>query len=368
MEMIDIEPTVEYKLQRLKWSLEHDDVNAVSESIQEVGALLNDTNVRALLPQLLCEAYSKQKIDAVLLLLNILQEDIAELKSDQRSWFQKIFCSAVESGQTTLVKRMADLGADVNAYSFGKPLLHTAASNGHEVVVTELIEEGADVNLVDKKGEHVLHSVLKSQLNHKLSVTRLLLSYGANPLVESTSGKLPLHIAVTTSPEVLELFLQDGQDVNITDSVNKDTPLHIACGMCCHDAIVKLLQFGARMNLENKHGETPLAKLLKFTHKANDFHSKTRIKLAKLLISIGFRMKESGTSLSRKVSSHKGRDKTLDRYKEIMLQCNEVPTLLNLSRGVVRESLSSGVHVSKQIDTLDIPSNLKPFLLCKELY
>lgn len=200
--------------------------------------------------------------------------------------------------------------------------------------------------------------------NFQLSVTRLLLSYGANPLVKSITGKLPLHVAVVNAPDVVELLLQDGQDVNMTDSVNDDTPLHVACGMCCQDSILKLIQYGALMNLENKQGDTPLAKLLKHTNKPNDFHSKTRIKLAKVLISIGFGMKEKPLVAMGGSRHNKGRDKIFDKYKEIKMLYNNIPSLQNLSRTIIRESLTCGVGVPKQVHGFDIPTNLIQFLLC----
>lgn len=165
MDMLNCETTSEYKLKCLKWTLENEDINTVGEYVQQSGEVLNDPKVRAALPPILCDAYHKQRIQVVMLLLDVLAEDVNHAPSP---WFQEIFCSAVKSGQSSLVTKMIELGADVNACSVGKPLLHSAACHGHTVVVTELLNEGADVNSVDNKGEAILHNVLKSQLNSKV--------------------------------------------------------------------------------------------------------------------------------------------------------------------------------------------------------
>lgn len=189
-----------------------------------------------------------------------------------------------------------------------------------------------------------------------------VIKLGADPLVRSSSGKLPIHVAAKNSPEVLALLIQSGQDVNTLDVINKETPLHIACGAACRETIHTLIQHGCRFNMENNHGQTPLAKLLRFTANDHDFHAKTRLGIARLLISIGFRMSPQNCK-----TNNKGRDKCHDRYTSLRLSLTTPPRLQNLARSTVREAITSGVSLRQEIDKLDIPLNLKSFIFFHDL-
>jgi len=56
----------------------------------------------------------------------------------------------------------------------------------------------------------------------------------------------------------LEELIQDGADVNEADWDRGSTPLHWACAAGKLDAIEVLLEYGAEINSQNKHGRTPL--------------------------------------------------------------------------------------------------------------
>ena len=56
---------------------------------------------------------------------------------------------------------------------------------------------------------------------------------------------------------------------------------------------------GADFNAENNHGETPLRKLLQHaTRVSKDFHHNTRMKLARVLVAIGFRLTPHAKEIS----------------------------------------------------------------------
>jgi len=56
----------------------------------------------------------------------------------------------------------------------------------------------------------------------------------------------------------LEELIQDGSDVNELDWDRGSPPLHFACAAGNLDAIEVLLEYGAEINAQNKHGRTPL--------------------------------------------------------------------------------------------------------------
>lgn len=198
-------------------------------------------------------------------------------------------------------------------------------------------------------------------LSLKADILRRVVTLGASAHIKSSTGKLPIHLAAKNAPEGLLEILRDGVDVNIRDEINNDTPLHIACGAACRETILALIQSGSRFNTENNKGFTPLAKLLQFTNDDHDFHTKTRLSIAKILISIGFQMSRpcQRTSTARS----KGRDKSYDRYVAIKLSLKSPPRLQSLARLTVRDSLSHGKCLQEEIDHLDIPLHLKPFIM-----
>ena len=189
---------------------------------------------------------------------------------------------------------------------------------------------------------------------------RTLLEKGSNPVQKSGSGKLPLHIAATSNADVIDVLLETGYDINITDEVHGETPLHFACSSCCKDTVVRLIQRGATFNLVNKRGETPLHKLLRFAVDYHDFHSKTRMEFARKLISIGFKMVPKKCDF--KSSKRKGRDKVGDLYAFLKLSVPDVPTLQSIARAELRETFH-GTALEKKLELLDIPKHLKSHLL-----
>jgi len=184
-------------------------------------------------------------------------------------------------------------------------------------VLTALLRMGLDVNCRNREGKTVLYHHLDSRSSEMVITT--LLQHGANPLIPSTRGLHPLHIA--TSSDIQNLLIDHGTDPNIiidigiwTPSlssicvnvvkmknmvergldpkrrdwrkrslihdvacmniysvteymvgmcddidmrdVDDNTPLHIAAHG--HRSLLCLLEHGASVNVVNKDGDTPL--------------------------------------------------------------------------------------------------------------
>ncbi|KAL9616700.1 MAG: hypothetical protein Q9160_008453 [Pyrenula sp. 1 TL-2023] len=208
------------------------------------------------------------------------------------------------------VRLLLEHGADVNTRepSTGRTSLHIAIAHqnfkGYTNLIAELLKHGANPNLRDKNGDFPLLQILyggyeqlakhrrdalacllqpnfSTQVNVTppgtlnmplhLAVRRvdpwacgMLLEKGASVNSTNGSGQTPLSLAVSTwthressaQIDILDLLLRHRADVNETNIVTGDTPLHIATRLGREDAIEVLLLYKASTTQMNK-SETP---------------------------------------------------------------------------------------------------------------
>ena len=141
----------------------------------------------------------------------------------------------------------------------GQTPLCAACETGHETVVTLLLNNGADPNVVDKTYSSPLYLVCE---RGETKIAKLLLSHGANPNMEATD-KYPIHAACSGQHyDLLKLLLEHKTDVAVRDKRGK-TALHYAVGSGYHHSANACLQLlldgGADVNVMSKDGETPFS-------------------------------------------------------------------------------------------------------------
>ena len=131
------------------------------------------------------------------------------------------------------------------------------------LTVTQLLlEQGVDVNVLDKNHETPLHI---SSSHGSFEITRLLLEHGAKADMENVDGQTPLHLVSQRqfstngydNANVTRLLLQQGMDVNMRDK-QQATPLHFASVCNYFEIALALLDHGADVNARNADGQTPL--------------------------------------------------------------------------------------------------------------
>ncbi|MDF3047827.1 MAG: serine/threonine-protein phosphatase 6 regulatory ankyrin repeat subunit B-like [Candidatus Midichloriaceae bacterium] len=154
-------------------------------------------------------------------------------------------------------------------------LLHSAACNGNKEAVELLLKYGANPNVQNKKGETPLHSVIPDLLKplnkeashniqdsddeiihfkgrpyiliNRIGIAELLLNEGANPNVQNKKGETPLHIVVGEEEENIKFLLEKNADPNLKDKKG-NVPLHYAVDAKSNEHVELLLKYGANPN------------------------------------------------------------------------------------------------------------------------
>jgi serine/threonine protein kinase len=185
---------------------------------------------------------------------------------------------AIEHRQIEIIKELLDRGADINSLNSdsSSPIYHAIDSCCHTddmktaemKIVSLLLEKKANINIKDRDGRTPLRLAVE-KLNH--SLFDKLVKHGANPYVLSKEKRISLWHSLVIATTYYGAF--DGADteiqaiakqlsalkldVNKTD-IDGDTPLHIAMQNDNQKAIDLLLKYGARDDIRNHQGQSPL--------------------------------------------------------------------------------------------------------------
>ena len=128
--------------------------------------------------------------------------------------------------------------------------LHTAAKNGDQEAVAQLIRDGAELDAVTKLDWTPLHFAAKYGY---LDCCRLLIEAGASTVAPTRLRFFtPIHIAALEGhTDAVRLFLDSGVDINIRTAEGW-TPLHAAVEHAHRDTMRFLLECGADPNLAKR--------------------------------------------------------------------------------------------------------------------
>jgi ankyrin repeat protein len=182
----------------------------------------------------------------------------AEAKEKKIEAEEKLHLAA-KTNNVEMAKECLALGVDVNKAKGGWCALHFAASKNAPEVARLLCENGADVNVTSSKDGW--SAMIWACSMNNVEVAKILINAKADvDKPGSKDGSTPLGwCAFKESVEVAELLLQANADVTASaqDKVG-NSALHWASTRNACGVARLLLKYGARLDLQNKEGKTPI--------------------------------------------------------------------------------------------------------------
>ena len=210
----------------------------------------------------------------------------------------EVLAMAALNGQGEVAAFLLDHGADVNAARAGYTALHAAVLRADLALVKALLAHGADPNARLTQATTARRSTRDYAFNklwmgatpfwlaaafHDTAMMRVLLAAGADPLAAKDDGTTPLIGAAQwegrrmvsrlgsprrtppgeegTTLEAVKLALLMGADVNAANE-DGNTALHRAATKRFNTVVQFLADSGARLEVKNTRGLTPMAAAL----------------------------------------------------------------------------------------------------------
>ncbi len=270
----------------------------VLRTLLEAGANVDTKNNNGWTPLMTAAMFNSTEMVKMLL-------DAGASVNVKDKWGQTPLMLAAWKNSPRTVNMLLNAGADVNAkssYGYSRtPLMWAAGYNTNPEVVKALLEGGASVHDVDKKGRDALWYAQQRKQGDKEKIVQILKSYkiagsgretrsslsdsdffevcesgtaedvrkaiknSANVNAKNKNGETPLMIAVDmgflargVDSEIIEALLNAGADVNAKDK-NGRTALMMVGPIGPSEVVIRLLlNAGANVDIKDKDGQTAL--------------------------------------------------------------------------------------------------------------
>jgi len=217
-------------------------------------------------PIMLCSAIT---LAVSLASMNVSAADETKMPNSEVSMEGHNFVLAARFGHESVIKNLLNGGADIDLIDeLGNTALTVAAAENQQSILKLLLSQGANVNAQSKDGTTAL---MNAAMYGNLEVARLLLESGSKVDLKKDDGETALVGAVQYGRlAMVELLLSKGSDANaVTSGAANDgrgtTPLMFAAMHGLRGAqgdwnqiVSALLKHGATTNMARANGDTAL--------------------------------------------------------------------------------------------------------------
>lgn len=165
--------------------------------------------------------------------------------------------AVVNDASLEVLSYLLNQRADINAVDEkGNTVLFEAIDNLKQLEY--LLSCGAEVNVINKEGYSPLLEICKSSMATSVSDKVEALVQGGATMYEICEGKTLLMIASEcgNTPAVTKLLGMGFSKINAVHEETGKTALHFACENYNRDLVIALLEYGADHTLEDKEGNT----------------------------------------------------------------------------------------------------------------
>jgi len=204
--------------------------------------------------------------------VKVLIDRGANARAKAKSGYTALMVATTFLGTSESVNRLLAKGAEARpgtGIMFNASPLFLAALAGDRENINLLLAKGADPNRrMDIIGMFPTSPLIGAATFGDADIVQLLVSGGADVHEKDPDSMTPLHWAVVAHhTDVVKVLLAGGADVNAVDRFSY-TPLLYAATIDFGDAetAAALLQAGAKPNVKDKQGKTPLSQASEFPY------------------------------------------------------------------------------------------------------
>ena len=182
---MDPNVSTEYALQAVKWCSQNNETEALNAILKTHFKDIKLSNFPNECTEILNAALATSDSSAFDSVLHHVDTEFLNQKfgREQKTYLTKLLCSAVENGKKEKIDILVERGADVNVAYQGRPILHLALDLGRTEVAKALVEAGANLSAVDRRGNGVLVAAIMSSNKQKVSL--ILIRYEAMEIFAS---------------------------------------------------------------------------------------------------------------------------------------------------------------------------------------
>lgn len=170
--------------------------------------------------------------------------------------------NASREGEIESVKLLLKANADINfkGRTNGTALIYACHNQVSNILIKLLLDNGANPNIVSKMIGYPETPLLSAIRSNNISLVKLLLSYGANPIMKNEYGYEPIFEAcILNDTNISELLIKDyNVNINVNTLNTKRSPLHYASLHNSVDNVKYLLKNGADIKQIDSDGNNVL--------------------------------------------------------------------------------------------------------------